>query len=303
MSTVEPAPKPVARPHAISVSGTVTPQEDDEYYVPKDISIVRTSHFRHIFGKVANRVDCYEDLKIHNEAMQNRLLRANKTWFGVSWQGVGGRLGVFNFATDKGRVAPPIQKGKTEADQTRVSTIEVGSAILDFDFHPFKDDVLATGSENAQIRVWKIPSGGIKNLGKNMTDSELTLKGHNHKIVSLDFHPFASNLLLTTSGDLTAKLWDVQAGNELQTLKGFGDLVTSTTWNYDGSVLGTACKDRTVRLFDPRANQVVFECPDVGGTLGSKVEWLGNKDQLAIVGFDKGSERHIQLIDIKYVIQ
>jgi WD40 repeat protein len=154
-------------------------------------------------------------------------------------------------------------------------------------------------AENAQIRIWKVPADGIKNMGKNLTASVSTLKGHNHKIVSLDFHPYVNNLLLTTSGDLTAKFWDVEAESEVLSLKGFGDLVTSVTWNYDGSLLGTSCKDRQIRLFDPRSNKVVFECPDVGGTLGSKVEWLGQKDQIAVVGFDKMSERRIQLFDIK----
>jgi len=117
-----------------------------EYYVPKDISIIRSTHYRHIFGKVNNRVDCFEDVKILNDAMQTHTIRGNKTWFAITWQGVGGRLAVLNVEKDKGRVQPPIQKGKTEASSTQVSTIEAGSPLIDFDFSPHNDAIIATGS-------------------------------------------------------------------------------------------------------------------------------------------------------------
>lgn len=46
--------------------------------------------------------------------------------------------------------------------------------------------------------------------------------------------------------------------SHISTLQGFGDLVQNVVWSYDGQLLGTACKDRKIRIFDPRANTVVM---------------------------------------------
>jgi coronin-7 len=299
------AKKGPVRPHSVSVSVAkgeeLKLENPDDYYVPKDISIVRQSHFKHIFGRPANRVDCYDDLRILNDAMQTRTLRANKKWFACSWQGIGGRLAVFSFANDKGRVTPPVPRGQVvDPSKSAISTIEIGSALIDFDFNPFDNDLVVTGGENALIKVWRIPETGIKSLGKNMTDPVATIRGHQHKIVTTDFHPFANNLLFTTSGDFTGRFWDIETQQEHVKITGFSDLVTSVTWNHDASLVGTSCKDRKVRLFDPRAgSSPIFEFSDVGGTLGSRIEWMGQKDQICLVGFDKMSERRIQVVDFK----
>jgi len=74
-------------------------------------------------------------------------------------------------------------------------------------------------AENALIKLWRVPDEGIKSRGSNLTESEAVLRGHNHKIVTVDFHPYAQHLLTTTSGDLTAKLWDIEAQKDVITLK------------------------------------------------------------------------------------
>lgn len=299
------AKKGPVRPHSVSISvkkgEELKLENPDDYYVPKDISIVRQSHFKHIFGRPANRVDCYDDLRVLNDAMQTRTLRANKKWFACSWQGVGGRLAVFNLANDKGRVTPPVPRGKiVDPSQNNVNTIEIGSALIDFDFNPFDDDMVVTGAENALIKVWRIPEGGVKTLGKNLTEPIATIRGHNHKIITTDFHPFAKNLLFSTSGDFTGRFWDIETQQEHVKISGFTDLVTSVTWNFDASLVGVSSKDRKIRLYDPRAgNSPIFECADIGGTLGTRIEWMGAKDQIALVGFDKASERRIQVVDFK----
>lgn len=35
------------------------------------------------------------------------------------------------------------------------------------------------------------------------------------------------------------------------------DMVQNITWNWDGSIAGVSSKDRELRLYDPRANNVV----------------------------------------------
>lgn len=76
--------------------------------------------------------------------------------------------------------------------------------------------------------------------------------------------------MLTADAGKTVKLFDVEASQEKLTFPGsilllflfiFLDAhkaqITNVSWNYDGSLVATSCKDKTLRVFDPRANKVV----------------------------------------------
>lgn len=270
-----------------NVFDTQTKKEHVEEYTLPDLKIVRSTRFRYITGTAAMKINTFENMKVLNEAMQTKVIDGNAKWIGVTWQGIGGRLAIFDTENDKGRVP------------SNMSTIETGSAIMDFSFNRFHSNIVVTGGESSHIKVWTIPEGGIRRLGSNLTEATADLCEHNHRIVSLDFHPLASNVLLSTSGDLTMKLWDLNKSCSKITLDGFEDLISSTSWNYDGSILGASSKDGFVRYWDPRSGQIVSKSKDIGGALGSKIAWLGNQDRVAYVGYDKSAERVIQIVDIR----
>jgi len=74
-------------------------------------------------------------------------------------------------------------------------------------------------------------------------------------------------------------------------------LVTNVSWNAKGDLVATAAKDKTLRIFDPRSNQVAGETADHDGAKGSRVLWLAKKDLIFTVGFSKGSDRQCALYD------
>lgn len=265
-------------------------EETVEYYTPKEVKVVRSTKYRHIIGKAAMKIHQYDNLRVLSEAAQNRAIAGNQNWIAVSWQGVAGRIGIFDVAKDKGKC--PAELG----------LLETGSPVLDFAFNPFKTSQLATAGENALVKIWDIPSTGIRSLKKNFTTPTAELRGHQHKVVALDFHPTVENLLLTASGDLTAKLWDISTQQDRLTLKGFEDLFISSSWNFAGNRLATTSKDRVLRIWDARQQTAVHSGPDIGGMLGTKVAWYGKDDnKVILVGFDKNSERTIQLVDLKKI--
>jgi WD40 repeat protein len=61
-------------------------------------------------------------------------------------------------------------------------------------------------------------------------------------------------LLMKTSADQTAKVWDAQSGKELLTLRGRSDSVYGVAFSPDGKCLSTASRDATVQVYalDPR---------------------------------------------------
>jgi len=51
-------------------------------------------------------------------------------------------------------VIPLSFKGKLP---DRIGTVETGSEVLAFEFHPYRDDLLFVGLDNATIRLYKVP--------------------------------------------------------------------------------------------------------------------------------------------------
>lgn len=109
------------------------------------------------------------------------------------------------------------------------------------------------------------------------------------------FHPTASNVLASASTDLTIKLWDIEKGQEKQEVTGHTEIIQSLSWNYNGSLLATTCRDKKLRIFDVRSNKVVQEGAGHQGIKGSRVVWLGESDRLATTGFSKMSDRQLNL--------
>jgi len=109
------------------------------------------------------------------------------------------------------------------------------------------------------------------------------------------FNPVANNVLATSSTDFTVKLWDVEKGANMFTTDGHTDIIQSVEWNYNGSLLASACKDKKIRTFDPRTNVVAQEATGHQGVKGSRVLWL--KDKLFTVGFSKNTEREFNIYD------
>ena len=168
------------------------------------------------------------------------------------------------------------------------------AAVLDLDFNPFNEHLIASGGEDCNICITGIPEGGLK---ENITTPLQTLTGHRKKVGTVNFHPAANNVLASSSGDFTVKLWDIEKGDEMFSTAGHTDLISSVDWNQDGTQLVTACRDKKLRVIDPRAQTVVAEGHCHDGVKGLRALWMGNKDKIFSVGFTKMSEREYAIWD------
>jgi len=75
-------------------------------------------------------------------------------------------------------------------------------------------------------------------------------------------------------------------------------MVQSITWNWNGSLMATSCKDKELRIFDPRSGKIVSHALSHDGAKGFKTVWLGNKNKLITVGQSKTSNREICYWDV-----
>ena len=85
------------------------------------------------------------------------------------------------------------------------------SAVLDLDFNPFHEHVIASASEDSTIKIWGIPADG---LTETLTEPLVDLHGHGRKVTLLRFHPTANNVLASVSADMAVKVWDGVEINE-----------------------------------------------------------------------------------------
>jgi len=240
-----------------------------------------TSKYRHLQGKEAQRADWYPDLQ-PSPSTEAHLISASESLLAVVWHaGNGGSVAVL----------PIAEQGKRKG---ALPLIHAHAAqIYDLAFSPFSGNLLATGSEDATAKLWKLPAEG---LTSDLSAAELTLSGHSKRVDSLRFHPSAENVIATGSTDKSVKVWDLCKGTAVLELD-HPDWVSDLTWNYDGSILATTCKDRKVRLWDPRANAIVQEALGHEGVKPARVAWLGKFNAFVTTGFSKFRDRQFRVYD------
>ena len=129
------------------------------------------------------------------------------------------------------------------------------------------------------------------------------LSGHGRKVMFVQFHPTASNVLASVSGDMTIKLWDIEHGKQRSELSGLTDLVQSISFNADGSSLAVTSKDKKLRIFDVRTGKVTHETLNHEGVKNQRVIWLGNTPRVATTGFSKTSDRQMYIRDVNNITE
>ncbi|XP_071617519.1 coronin-7 isoform X1 [Heliangelus exortis] len=174
-----------------------------------------------------------------------------------------------------------------------VPTVQNGAAVADLCWDPFDPRRLAVAGEDAKIRLWRIPEEGLR---ETLQEPEAILQGHTEKIYSIRFHPVASDLLVSSSYDMTVRIWELSAGREALCLRGHTDQIFSLAWSPDGKKLATVSKDSRLRLYEPRrSSHPQKEGPGPEGGRGARLVWVCGGDYLLVSGFDSRSERRILL--------
>ena len=51
-------------------------------------------------------------------------------------------------------------------------------------------------------------------------------------------------------------IWNAEEGTVITEITCHTDLVFSACWNYNGSLIATTCKDKKLRVIDPRTGEV-----------------------------------------------
>lgn len=169
--------------------------------------------------------------------------------------------------------------------------------VLDIEFCPHNDNIIASGSEDCSVMVWEIPDCGLTSA---LTVPVVKLDGHFKRVGIISWHPTAHNVLMSAGCDNTVILWNVARGEAVVRIDTVhSDLIYSAVWNRDGSQILTSCKDKSLRILDPRKGTVITEKekPHEGSRPVRAVFMSDGK--ILSTGFSRMSERQVALWDPK----
>eukprot|EP01012_Entosiphon_sulcatum_P032836 TRINITY_DN41696_c0_g1_i1.p1 TRINITY_DN41696_c0_g1~~TRINITY_DN41696_c0_g1_i1.p1 ORF type:complete len:458 (-),score=95.86 TRINITY_DN41696_c0_g1_i1:10-1383(-) len=241
-----------------------------------------TSKFRHVKGVPARPDGCWTQIKPADTISDiSNMIAANAKYVAFSWQaGGGGKLVVLPL--DKPGKAPnelPFIAGHT-------------GPLLDWAFHPFNENIIATGSEDSTAKIWAIPEGG---LTSNIETPLTTLTGHGKRVGIVRFHHYANNVLITAGLDNLIKFWDIENGEKINIP--LADAIWSLDLDLDGSSMVTTSKDKLIRTWDLRSRAPTGQVSGHAGAKTQKALWAKRRNKIITVGFSRSQERQLHLYD------
>lgn len=239
---------------------------------------VRQSKFRHVFGTESKIDQQYTGTKMTRSAWDSNMVKCGTKHFSMVWDVAGG--GAF-------AVIPYTKVGK----QTEVCLVTGHKGtVLDIDYHPFNDNLVASVSEDCNIYIWNIPEDVP---AQNINEAAQTIHGHKRKVGTCNFNPCANNILATSSADLTVKVWDIEQGEEYFSVGGFTDIINQVAWNKNGTEMVATCKDKKLRILDPRQASVAADVIAHQGSKAMRCLWMQNNDMVFSTGFTRNAEREM----------
>ncbi|KAF8566958.1 hypothetical protein P879_04767, partial [Paragonimus westermani] len=254
------------------------PRPNFPYYTKM---FMRRSKFKHVFGKPAKKEFCYEDIRITKSSWDARFCAVNPKYLAIITEAAGG--GAF--------LVLPVEKvGRVERDAPLVAGHK--AAVLDIQWCPHNDDLIASASEDTTVKVWQIPEGGLEpktNLNTPIAD----LVAHQRRVGLVQWHPTAEHVLLSAGADNMVFIWNVATEEPLVEIM-LPDMILSASFNYNGSRLVTTCKDRHTRVLNPRTGDVIIEGICHQGNKPQQAVYVAG-DRIFTTGFSPMSERQYGL--------
>lgn len=179
-------------------------------------------------------------------------------------------------------------------------------AVLDIDWNPFDDSMMATASEDTNIKIWSIPEDwepcdehGNAKAGNNLSESLIDLEAHRKKVTLLRYHPTANNVLLSTSADYTVKIWDVENATAVNSVDDVPNLIHDIVWDMNGNNFAFSCKDKHIRICDGRTAGIA-QTIDMAheGAKSVKLVYVNDTGKMYSFGASKQSQREIKVWDV-----
>ena len=226
----------------------------------------------------------FTNINLVSEVTEGRLLACNGSFIAASWNGVPGSVAILDTAFPTNvKFNTPVLKGHKRS-------------VFDLEFSPFKDTILATASDDATVKIWEIPSQGLR---ENLSKDLLTYKEHTRRAAFVKFNPVASDVIASASTEYSVHVWNLNKG-EFYSKGEYTDMPTCLDWNTNGSLVAVTTKKKKLFVFDPRTKKSVFDSVISESPRSSKFTWV-DENMIVTTGFSKSNVKELKLWDIRKV--
>ncbi|CAF4604443.1 unnamed protein product [Rotaria sp. Silwood1] len=242
---------------------------------------VRISKFRHVFGSPYREQECYKNISITRNAHDGSFCAVNSKFLAIVTETSGGGNFLVLLLSEVGRI---------DVNHPRITGHR--GPVVDLKFNPFNDNEIASCSDDGTVKIWSIPNDGLK---IDTYQWKIDLHGHQRRVDYIEWHPTAENLILSAGFDYQVILWNVEKAEPIQIYRCHTNAIQSITWNRNGSLFATTCKDKHIRVIEARSGRIIANGIGHQGPKTSKVVFLGDTNRLLSTGFGKQFERQVAI--------
>ncbi|XP_065362673.1 coronin-7 isoform X2 [Calliphora vicina] len=245
----------------------------------------KASKYKNAAPIVPKAEACIREICVGSYQTYGNNIAASAAFMAFNWEHTGSSVAVLAL-DDCGRKSKTMPLLHAHTD-----------TVTDMSFSPFHDGLLATASQDCMVKIWHIPEKGLET---SLSDPECVFSHKQRRVETVGFHPTADGLLHSTSmGCVT--LFDLTQQKEIYSNNEHPEVIQSASWKQDGTVLATSCKDKYLRILDPRVNgsPIQMSVESHQSIKDSRVVWLGNQSRILTTGFDASRLRQVIIRDIR----
>uniref|UniRef100_A0A182KAP6 Coronin n=1 Tax=Anopheles christyi TaxID=43041 RepID=A0A182KAP6_9DIPT len=244
----------------------------------------KASKYKNAAPIVPKPESCIRDIFVGSYQTYGNNIAASAAFIAFNWEHAGSSLAVLPI-DDCGRKSKTMPLLHAHSD-----------TVTYLDFSPFHDGLLATGSQDCLVKVWHIPEKGLE---QSISTPECTFSTRQRRVETVGFHPTADCLLFATALGCVS-LWDLTCQQEAFSNNEHPEVIQSLSWKQDGRLCVTSCKDKMVRVLDPRASTPITLAAESHQSIkDSRVVWLGEQNRILSSGFDAGRLRQVIIRDLR----
>ncbi|KAM3721965.1 Coronin-2A [Dirofilaria immitis] len=240
------------------------------------LSKLRYSRFRHVYSKSVRRSEWYDTGPGHGLAVA-----ANPKMIALAIDVPAG--GVV-------QIAKLCRMGRGRMELGKIKDHE--GAVCDVKWNPFNDNVLATGSHDATVRIWHI-------------DDMLRIRclrisrAHSRRVHTIEWHATVDNAVFSASLDGRIVLWNIETDEIVYRIEDCNAVSISLSYNCSEFVIAT--KSHELSIYDARTGEKQRSTQLIhDGSMLSRVLFYGisnanNSERIITTGNSRSTRRQLAI--------
>ena len=224
----------------------------------------------------------YEKCFLSNFKTESRLISTNEKYLAMLWK-------------NKGEIVIANSSNPYNLNEDVLRIKGPKNNMLDLEFSPFDNHLLASTNDNNSVLLWKIPEEGIN---EDITNEKQIYKKHKDKKVNyVNFNPNDKDTILSSTYFGEIHIWNITKDDNIIELK--SEYISSISWNPNGSLIG--CSNlKNINIFETRTNKIIFNCQINEMYNPTKLVWADN-NLFVTTSWNKNNEKMLKLWDIRKV--